>query len=146
MPKKVVLFPDISRVKLIFYHLPARIVECLPQYIFLTLKKKETKRKEKKIYVGNLAGYDNIVCEFALSTFNLLHRVVNFSWLLYKLNVVYMKQEKYSTFYTTTYEVHTFKNNNKKRKQLRYFFVRHFFFYICLFVVQVCYNRNALTT
>ena len=115
-PKKVVLSPDISQVKFIFYHLPARIVECVSQYIFLTLKKKETKRKEKKISVGNLAGYDNIVCEFALSTFNLLHRVVNFSWLLYKLNVVYMKQEKYSTFYTTTYEVHTFKNNKNNRK------------------------------
>ena len=44
-PKKVVFFPDISRVKLIFYHLPARIVECLSQYIFLTLKKEETKIK-----------------------------------------------------------------------------------------------------
>ena len=80
--------------------------------------------------MGNLAGYDNIVCEFALSTFNLLHRIVNFSWLLYKLNVVYMKQEKYSTFYTTTYEVHTFKNNKKKENKILFcwsFFLLYLF-------------------
>ena len=43
-------------------------------------KAKETK-EEKRISVENLTGYDDIVREFALCTFNLLDRVVNFSWL-----------------------------------------------------------------
>ena len=34
---------------------------------------KET--KEKRIFVKNLMGYDDIICEFALCTFNLLDRV-----------------------------------------------------------------------
>ena len=43
-PKKVLLFPEISRVKF-FYHLDARIVEC----VFLNSKKKKkmTKRQNK---------------------------------------------------------------------------------------------------
>ena len=43
-------------------------------------KAKETK-EEKITFVENLTGYDDISCEFALSTFNLLDRVVNFSWV-----------------------------------------------------------------
>ena len=43
-------------------------------------KAKETK-EEKIISVENLTGYDDIVCEFVLGTFNLLDRVVSFSWL-----------------------------------------------------------------
>ena len=43
-------------------------------------KAKET-AEEKRISVENLTGYDNILCEFALCTFNLLDRVVNFFWL-----------------------------------------------------------------
>ena len=43
-----------------------------------TKKAKETK-KEKRISEENLTGYDDVVCEFALCTFNLLDRVVNFS-------------------------------------------------------------------
>ena len=43
----------------------------------------------------NLTGYNNIVCEFALCTIDLLDRVVNFSWLFtYEVNVVYAQQEK----------------------------------------------------
>ena len=45
-----------------------------------TEKAKETK-EEKRIFKENLTGYSDIVCEFALCTFNLLDRVVNFSWL-----------------------------------------------------------------
>ena len=37
------------------------------------------------MFVENLTGYDDIVSVFALCTFNLLDRVVNFSWLLYSL-------------------------------------------------------------
>ena len=45
-------------------------------------KKKKKKRKEKGISAENLTGYDDIVCEFAMCAFNLLDRVLNFSWLL----------------------------------------------------------------
>ena len=46
--------------------------------IFLISKKKQEGKKiketkqEKRISKENLTGYDDIVCEFALSTFNLL--------------------------------------------------------------------------
>ena len=54
--------------------------------ICLILKKKITKERETKeenrISVESLIEYDDIVCEFALRTFNLLDRVVNFSWLI----------------------------------------------------------------
>ena len=43
-------------------------------------KAKETK-EEHRISVENLTGCDDIVCEFALCTLNLLDRVVNFIWL-----------------------------------------------------------------
>ena len=55
-------------------------------------KAKETK-DEKRIFVENLTGYDDIVCEFALCTFNLFDRVVNFSRLII-FNVVYVQREK----------------------------------------------------
>ena len=42
-------------------------------------KGKETK-EEKIMSIKNLTGYDDIVCEFALCTCNLLDHVVNFSW------------------------------------------------------------------
>ena len=51
-------------------------------YIFNFLQKKQTTatrkkkpketKEEKRISVQNLTGYDNIVCDFALCTFNLL--------------------------------------------------------------------------
>ena len=74
-----------------FYHSSARIVECVSEYIFLISqnqkdrtrrqkKAKETK-EENRISLENLTGYSDIVCELALCTFNLLDRVVNFSWL-----------------------------------------------------------------
>ena len=43
-------------------------------------KEKENK-KEKRIPVENLTGYNDIVCKFALCTCNLLDQVVTFSWL-----------------------------------------------------------------
>ena len=88
-PKIVVLFPEIGRVKK-FYHSLAHIVECVSEYIFLIPKKKKNnnntsnnnnnkskitrRQKEKKtkreerISVENLMVYDDIVCEFAMST------------------------------------------------------------------------------
>ena len=70
------------------------LAKCVPKYIFLTKKKtkkkhKQTRRQkkanktkeEKRISVENLMGYDDIICEFALCTFNLLDQVMNFSWL-----------------------------------------------------------------
>ena len=74
-----------------FYYLPAHIVECISEYIFLikknkikikTRKQKAKDTKEEKItFVENLTGYDDIVHEFALRTSNLFDRVVNFYWL-----------------------------------------------------------------
>ena len=47
-PKKVVLFAAIDRVK-DFCHSPARIVECVSEYIFLISKnKRKSKKKSKK--------------------------------------------------------------------------------------------------
>ena len=74
--KKVVLFPEIGRVK--FFLLLTRLhsPECVSEYIFL-VKKKQRELKKKR----DLTGYEDIVCELALSTFDFLDQVVNFSWL-----------------------------------------------------------------
>ena len=50
----------------------------------------------------NVTEYHDIICEFALRTFNLLDRVVSFPWLLYEFKVVYVQGEKYSICSTTT--------------------------------------------
>ena len=42
-------------------------------------KAKETK-EEKRISVENLTEYDDIVCEYALCTFNLFDQDMDFSW------------------------------------------------------------------
>ena len=54
-------------------------------YQKFTKKQKKWKRKnqkkvkkEKRVYMENLTGYDDIVCELALYTFNLLNQIVNF--------------------------------------------------------------------
>ena len=73
----------------IFLSPPARIVKCVSEYTCLISIINKAKRQEKAnetieekgLSVENLTGYDDIVCEFALCTFNLLDRVVNFSWL-----------------------------------------------------------------
>ena len=46
-------------------------------------KKKKEKRnyRKKRLSVENLTGYDDIVCDFPLGTFNLLDRVTSFSCL-----------------------------------------------------------------
>ena len=46
--KKVVLFPEIGPVK-IFYHSPARIVECVSEYIFNFKKKTRRQKMQKKL-------------------------------------------------------------------------------------------------
>ena len=90
-------------------------------YFFIFFKKKATTtrqkakqtKEEKRISGENLTGYDDIVSEFPLFTFNLLDRVVNFPWSLCEFNVVYVQREKYSICYTrTTNEVHTLKKKN----------------------------------
>ena len=93
---------------------------CIRRYIFNFQKNKKTRQKAKEtkeenvMTVENLTGYDNIVREFALCTFNLLNQVLNFPWVLYEIKVVYVQQEKYSICYnTTTYKVQTFKNKNE---------------------------------
>ena len=45
-PKKLVLFPEVGQVKF-FHHSPARIVECVSEYIFLISKNKQTSIKNK---------------------------------------------------------------------------------------------------
>ena len=82
--KKIVLFPEISWVKF-FYHSPACMVERVSEYIFLVSIKNGQKTKEfkeeKRISEEKLTGYDGIIWELALCTFNLLDQIVNFSWL-----------------------------------------------------------------
>ena len=57
--------------------------------------------------VENQTGCDDTFSEYSLCTFDLLDLVVNFSWLLYELNVVFMQRGKYSICYTAaTYELH----------------------------------------
>ena len=55
---------------------------CIKRYIFSfknrRQKVKETKEK-KAASVENITGYDDIACEFALCTFNVLDRVMSFS-------------------------------------------------------------------
>ena len=45
--KKLVLFPEIGRVKF-FYHSPARIAEYVSEYTFLSSKNNKTKNKNQK--------------------------------------------------------------------------------------------------
>ena len=45
--KKVVLFPEIGRMK-IFYHSPARLIECVSKYTVLIWKKQQTNSTNKK--------------------------------------------------------------------------------------------------
>ena len=88
-PKNVVLFPEIGQVKSLLSLTCPHSRMCIRIYIFnlkknknnnnnKTKKEKQTK-KEKRISVENLTGYDDFVYEFALDTFNLLDRVVSFS-------------------------------------------------------------------
>ena len=86
--KKVVLFPEIGRVKIFVSLTRPQSRMYIRIYIFnyqikkIMRQKKAKETKEEKItFVENLTGYDDISCEFALSTFNLLDRVVNFSWV-----------------------------------------------------------------
>ena len=46
-PKKVVLFTEIGRAKF-FYHLPARIVEIVSEYIFFVSEKKKERKKHRQ--------------------------------------------------------------------------------------------------
>ena len=41
-------------------------------------KNQKKAKKEKRVYMENLTEYDDIVCELALYTFNLLDQIVNF--------------------------------------------------------------------
>ena len=63
-----------------FHGSPTRIVETKNK----TKKKQNQKqedRKQKKLQLENLMRFNDIVCQFALYTFNLFDRVVDFSWL-----------------------------------------------------------------
>ena len=56
------------------------MVKCVSKKTRIHKKAKETKQ-ESRISVENPTGYDDIVCKFALCTFNLRDRVVNFTCL-----------------------------------------------------------------
>ena len=45
--KRVVLFPETGRVKK-FYYSPARIIECVSEYIFLISKNKQANKSKAK--------------------------------------------------------------------------------------------------
>ena len=101
-PKKVVLYPEIGRVKF-FYHSPARMVKCISKYIFKKNKKQKRKKKtkkannteeEKRIYVEYITRYDDILREFSLCIFNLLDRVIISSGCSYECNVACVQREK----------------------------------------------------
>ena len=47
--KKVVLFSEIDGVKIFFHHLPARITECVSEYIFFVSNKKTHTQTKSKI-------------------------------------------------------------------------------------------------
>ena len=89
--KKIALFLDISQVKIFLSFTRQHSWMCIRitrinNFNFKTKKKdKNTKSKrkkqEKRISVKNLTGYNDILCEFVLCSFDLLDRVLNFSWL-----------------------------------------------------------------
>ena len=83
------------------------------QNIYFQEDKKQKKLKVTGVSIENLTGYDEIVCEFALCTFNLLDRAVNLSslFILYESNEAYL---------CVTREIDIL--------------VYHFLFYVCLFV------------
>ena len=63
--------------------------------------------KRKIIYAENLNGCDDIVCEFGLYTFNLVDRVVNFSWL-FICSLCAMR--KFTVCFAEAIETKTFEN------------------------------------
>ena len=75
--KKIVLFPEINRVKGFLSPTLMDSRLCIRIYIFIfkkSIQKKQKKLKKKREYLENLTGYDDIVCGIALCTFNLLDR------------------------------------------------------------------------
>ena len=87
--KKKVLFSEIGRERISLSFTRPHSQMCIRIYIFnfnnYSIKRKKRKKvkqlKKKTISVESLTRYNDIVCEFALCTFNILDRGVNFSWL-----------------------------------------------------------------
>ena len=83
--KKVVLSPEIDRVKTLSFTRPHIGMRIRTYINFKTIKiinnktKAEATKEEKRISAENPTGYYDIVCEFAQYTFKLLDQVVNFS-------------------------------------------------------------------
>ena len=91
-----------------FYHSPGSLAEYVPKYIFLVSKKKTAtttiqKARETKgeniISLENLTESDDIACEFALHTFSLLHRVMNFFWLVVHINLCSLRVTRETTVF-----------------------------------------------
>ena len=80
-PKKIFFFSEISRMKIVLSLTSPHSRMCIKIYIWDKLsnvyqniymrQKKETINEEKRISMENRTGYDDIVWEFTLSTFNL---------------------------------------------------------------------------
>ena len=147
-PKKVILFPKMDRVKIT--HQPAQ------SNVYQNILWKKIKIYIK-ISAENLTGHDHMVCEFALRTFNLLDRVVNFSWLF-----IWIWCSLYATGEITVlvilrqHAVHTFKNKNKRKIikihfclsfSLLYMFIRS-----CKFIIvetriyDIAHDENAMSS
>ena len=107
-PKKVVLFPEIGRIKIVISLSHPQSRMCIRIYLFNFKKSKQTNKqktnkktkkakesKEKKrMHMKNLTEYDDIVCEFALCTFNWLIISWFFPGCSYEFKIIYVRQEK----------------------------------------------------
>ena len=124
-PKKGVLFPEIGPVKIFLSLTRPHSRMCIRKHVSnLKQKTKKAKKKKKKkrrqkaketkeektISVENLTGYDDTACKFALCTFNLLSRVINFFCCSYEFNVVYVQRDKYIVMLQQHMMYTTFKN------------------------------------
>ena len=101
--KKVVLFPEISRVKnfLSLTRPHSRICIRICVFNFKKIKPKIIKiqktretKNEKRISMENVTGYDDIVCKLLCVLLTYLIEWWIYRGCSYEFNVVYMKREK----------------------------------------------------
>ena len=120
-----------------FHHSPACIVECVSKYICsikktttTATKNKKTKNKRNYWRKENICGKYNrigyIVGEFAPCTFNLLARVVNFSWFFIWI----------SCSFCATREIIVFVKYTLSRTKI---FFCHFLFISVYSWLKICY-------
>ena len=117
LSKKVVLFPEIGRVKFFISLTRPHSRMCIKIYIFnkktTTIEKVKETKEVKRISVENVTEYDGIVCEFALCTFNFLIKswispgcYMNLKWFRCNArNIAFLLLQQQMKY--------TFKNKNK---------------------------------